>query len=470
MIDAARVSQALRRQDLASFVRFAYPIVHAGSELNWNWHLDAICHQLELVARGECKRLIIEVQPRSLKSFIASVAFPAWLLGRNPAHRLITASYSQALANQHCDECRVLMRDLRYLALFAGTRIGDKDSESEFRTTRRGGRIATSTGATLTGRGGNTIILDDVQKPDEAMSVRGRENVINWFRNTLYSRLDNKIDGAIIVVMQRLHMEDLAGHLRAQGGWNILSLPAIATVEESISLTHGRVHRRRRDNLLHPQREPQAILDDIKREIGSYNFSAQYQQEPVPEHGSIIKWDWFRWFDEVPPGSGHTIVQSWDVGMKPEDTNDYSVCTTWAVVRRDYYLLSLFRARLGFPDLVRKVVEHARHHRAEVLLIEDKASGTPLIQQLQAIRTVGVPYPIAIVPKLDKVTRAHGESLAIEAGQVYLKTGAPWLAELRSEIAQFPNGRHDDQVDSVTQFLTWQRERAIRSLGTMRIR
>lgn len=470
MIDAReqRLIDALRRSDFKAFARASFCIVAPGETLHWNWHLDAICHRLEEVLRGTVRRLIIEVPPRSLKSFLVSVAFPAFCLGRDPTRKIITASYSLELAVKHANDCRALLQSLWFRQLFPNVGKLAKNSETEFSTEKRGYRYSTSSGGTLTGRGADLLIVDDPLKSDDAHSSAKRQTLQEWFGNTLYTRLNDKVRGAIILVMQRLHIDDLAGHLRAQGGWTILSLPAIAEEPASIPVGPGKVHHRHVGDLLHPEREPRHVLDDLRATLGSFSYSAQYQQQPIPAEGAIIKWSWFNYFDELPRDS-RRIVQSWDVAVKAEQIHDFSVCTTWAIVGYDYYLLDVYRDRLTFPALLTATKEHSRHWRADTIIIEDKASGSALLQQLSSERFVGVPRPIGYTPTLDKISRMSSESATIEAGQVWLKADAPWLVDLRMELTQFPNGRHDDQVDSMSQFLIWARGKSGRQAGTARI-
>ena len=203
-----------------------------------NWHLEAIAYQLERVRRGEIKRLIINMPPRSLKSVTASVAFPAFVLGHDPTRRIICVSYSGDLAKKHANDFRAVLEARWYRELFPGTRIGQKDSETEIELTARGFRLATSVGGTLTGRGGDLIIIDDPLKPDDAHSETKRNAANEWFKNTLLSRLDDKRTGAIIIVMQRVHMDDLTGFVTSQSDeWQVLNLPAIAEVDEVIPIS-----------------------------------------------------------------------------------------------------------------------------------------------------------------------------------------------------------------------------------------
>ncbi len=295
---------AISRVDLYSFAQRIFPIVSPGSPFLPNWHVEAIAHALARVMRGEIKRLIITVPPRSLKSICTSVAFPAFLLGHDPTRRIICVSYSENLARKHANDFRAVMRSPLYKRLFPGTRISAaKDTELEVMTTARGFRYATSVGGTLTGRGGNLLILDDPLNALEAGSERARDTLKQWYANTLLSRLDNKAEDAIVLVTQRLHVDDLVGHLLEQGGWPELSLPAIAEIEQVVPLGPERLHYRKVGELLHPEREPRSVLEEFKRSMGSAEFAAQFQQQPVPPGGNLIKWAWFSFYDK-PPISG----------------------------------------------------------------------------------------------------------------------------------------------------------------------
>jgi hypothetical protein len=307
----ARVLEALLRRNLNAFVEKSFSTLAPGQAFVPAWHLQAIGWQLERVRRGEIRRLIINMPPRSLKSIMTSVAFPAFLLGHNPTQRIICVSYSGDLAKKHANDFRALVeapwyRDLfpgaRIGKLFPGARIGKKDSETEIELTARGFRLATSVGGTLTGRGGQLIVVDDPLKPDDALSEAKRSAANQWFANTLLSRLDDKRTGAIVIVMQRVHMDDLTGFLLSQSDeWELLSLPAIADFEETIPLGNGRSHLRHVGEALSPEREPLHVLESLKLQIGSDAFSAQYQQTPVPPGGAMIKRQWVRRYADVLP-------------------------------------------------------------------------------------------------------------------------------------------------------------------------
>jgi predicted phage terminase large subunit-like protein len=316
-------------------------------------------------------------------------------------------------------------------------------------------------GGTLTGRGADLIIIDDPLNANEALSEPARKRVIDWYGGALVSRLNDKETGAIIAVMQRLHEEDLAGHLMQQGSWSHLNLPAIAIEQEVIALGREKVQVRRPGDVLHSQRESRAALDAIRSEIGSLLFSAQYQQQPVPLEGNLIRRGWFRWYDQLPPrGYPTRVIQSWDVAILTGSQHDYSVCTTWLIHGSDIYLVHVSRSRLEYPDLRRKVIALAQEHRATTILIEEAGPGLQLLQDLRFNLPKGMTRPIGIKPSGTKVERMAVPSAKIEAGHVHLPHEAAWLDEFLMEVLSFPNARRDDQVDSLSQFINWAQQDA----------
>jgi predicted phage terminase large subunit-like protein len=452
--DSILLREALRR-DFASFVARSFQTVSPGIAYMHAWYIEAMAWHLTQCAHGRIKRLLITLPPRSLKSITASVAFPAWLLGRDSSARIICASYSSELSAKHARDGRAIMESRWYRELFPTTRIDpSKNAELELTTTKKGFRYGTSVDGTLTGRGGQFIILDDPLKPSDALSEAKRTAVCQWFENTLYSRLDSKRDDVIIVVQQRVHAEDLVGYLLSKGeDWVHLDLPAIAEERQVVALGPDEVHVRREGDLLHPEREPREVLERVRAAMGTFAFSSQYQQRPIPPEGNLLRWDWFRLVDTVPQRqAGDVVAQSWDTASKAEQLNDYSVCTTWLRRDKNHYLVDVYRRRLEYPALKRAVLEQAERHKPDSILIEDKGTGTSLLQELRQHHLVG------IVPEGDKVTRMATQSGKIEAGKVNLPRQAPWLEDFQREVLQFPEGRYDDQVDSLSQYLGWVKE------------
>jgi predicted phage terminase large subunit-like protein len=365
------------------------------------------------------------------------------------------------LAAKHALDCRALIESDWYRRIFPKTRISrEKSAGADFMTTARGGRFATSVGGTLTGRGGDFIIVDDPLKPDDAFSEAKRSAVNEWFDRTVVSRLNDPGTGVIALIMQRLHSEDLIGHIMTKNvdrRWRFLELPAIAQDDEYIQTGDNfKLHHRVPGEILDSVREPQKILDQLKDQLGSFNFSAQYLQCPLPQEGELIQWSWFRSYRDAPKRAPEdTLIQSWDVASKAGEHNDFSVCTTWLAKGNQFFLLEVLRKKLVYPELYQAVTRQMQIWLPSAVLVEDQASGTALIQDLAKITAPGMPATIAIRPEGDKITRMHAQSLKIESGQVYLPEWAPWLEEFRAELLQFPNGRYDDQVDSLSQALGW---------------
>src|ERR1700736_348412 len=301
--------------------------------------------------------------PRMLKSLCASVALPAWFLGHYPWERVVVVSYSDILARTHANDFRRVVNDPLYRATFP-TMWLDRDTDREIATTRRGKRIATSIDGTLTGLGGNLIIIDDPLKLGDAMSEAVRARVIEWYRSTLLSRGDDKTTTRIVVVMQRVHQNDLVGYLQEQGAFEVLNLPAIAQRPQTYDLGGGRTYTRQCGELLHPEHEPAHVLIELKREMCPIAFSAQYQQNPIPPGGTIIKRTWLTTYDydESASRPDDRIVISWDIALSEIESGDYSACVVLLIRKEIVYILEVVRGRFPFETLKRKVMELKRRY------------------------------------------------------------------------------------------------------------
>lgn len=415
-----------------------------------NWHIDLIIKNLEQIEGNKIKRLLINLPPRSLKSIIISVAWPAWLLGRDPSKKIIVASYSQKLSEKLSHDCRIILNSRWYKKLFPSTKIAKGANEKfKFMTEQQGFRFATSVGGTLTGEGADIIIVDDPHTPLQALSTAERERTLNWYDQTLATRLNDKKRGTIVVVMQRLHKDDLSGHLLGKQTWLQLKIPAIADIDEEWIIEDFH-YNRKTGEFLHPNREGSEEIEIAKIELGSYAFNAQYQQNPVSNNNSLISREWIQRYNTALEFA--TIYQSWDCAVKDGELNDYSVCTTWGVSSNQYYLIDVFRKKINYPDLKISVLAQAEKFAANTILIEDKASGQPLIQELST--TLGIPI-IPITPKYEKFTRFINTLTLFESRRVFLPTHAPWLSTYELELFSFPETKHDDQIDSTTQFFNW---------------
>jgi len=453
----AEMTAAIYRQDLLAFIHRSFLELNPAAKFEYNWHLELICQSLEDVAYGHCRRLIINVPPRHLKSHSASIAFPAWFLGHFPEKQVACVSYAQDFSDTLARHSRRLMDSAFYQAVF-DTRISRRrDTVADFETTRGGFRFSTSVGGGFTGRGGDVIVIDDPLKADEALSDARRENVNEWFDNTLRSRLNRQDQGAIVIIMQRLHANDLVAHVQETEDWKVLSFPAIAEEDQSYTVRNPyrtiRFHRQVGD-ILQPSRTPRSVLETLRHTMTPYHFAAQYQQTPQPPAGNIVKREWLKFYaPEEKPDDFRTIIQSWDTAVKDTELANFSVCTTWGVNDGKAYLLDVFRKKLLFPDLKRSVQSLAERHHATVVLIEDMSSGASLIQQLRAEGLSRV----QAAPSLDgnKIMRLNGQTPKIEGGFVLFPKWADWLDTYLSELLSFPSSNYDDQIDSTVYALAW---------------
>ena len=443
---------AILRRHFELFLRRCLMTLNPGQNYLPNWHIQAIAHQLKRIWRGEITRLIINMPPRHLKSLTVSVAFPAFLLGHEPWHRIFVVSYGSDLSSKHASDFRSIAELRWYQRAFNRMRIA-RSLEDEVWTTARGFRKSTSVYGTLTGLGGDVFIIDDPQKPVDAQSDAQRNRLNHWFSNTLLSRLDSKEKGIIIVVMQRVHLNDLSGYLMESGGWEVLSLPAIAEQDERIAIGDNEFHVRRAGEALHPELELLDSLKALQRQIGS-DFAAQYQQSPVPPGGAMIRREWLRYYEKPPERTSATIIiQSWDTASKDGAQNDWSVCTTWMLVDKCYYLLDLTRGRYEYPNLKATAIALAKKYRPNYVLIEDASTGTALAQEFKTIYFDGA---VRLVPiERDKIGRLYVNQAKFEAGLVLFPKGAPFLPVLEAELLAFPQSKTDDQVDSISQALSF---------------
>lgn len=469
-VSKTRLLQALLRNDFLSFAQRVFHELNPGRTFHLSWVHEAIAQFLGLVAiEGAWDRLVINLPPRSAKSTIASVALPAFLLGHDPTLRIIVVSYNQGLATFFSRQTRQVMQTAWYRALFPSTRIPTRAAETAFHTTAGGFRKATSTGGTLTGRGGDLIIVDDPLKADDAYSEVARDALLEWANNTLFTRLDDKSRGAIILVQQRQHEDDLSGHMLRAGGWMHLNLPAIATKDEYILLSKKprRFHHRRIGDVLDSHREPLEVLETLKRHMGSIAFAAQYQQDPLPPDGGAIKLSWFKTYDDLPEGG--ELIFSVDTAAKTGPQHDWSVIMVVQVVEGRFYLQNVWRRRAEYPDLKNSLIEMVRQAKPDVVLIEDKGTGTGLIQDLRA-QSEGIPVVPYDPGQMDKQSRIQVQSAKIEGGVVLLPPEAPWLEEFQNEVRRFPNSKHDDQMDALSQLLDYKFSRQTGSFFIGRFR
>lgn len=494
------MAQTIREE--ASVEDLAHRYLLSYVRMQWHKYEISIHHQLiaqhlEAVESGEIDRLMIFMPPRHGKTMLVSEYFPAWYLGRNPDREVIAATYSFDRANDIGRKVRNQLLSTYHQEVFPNCTISpDSKGANKFSTEQGGMYYSVGIGGAITGRGANLFIIDDpIKGREDADSEVSQRKLRDWFKSVAYTRLMDH--NAIIVIMTRWTFYDLAGFLQeeaAHENWVVLELPAIADSDNDVI-------GRSTGDALWPTKYGRARLDRIRKSIGTREWNALYQQQPLPEGGGIVDIEWFKkypwetWqyvmmpemdfaknkfagekyrrFLNYKAESGeiakvNKVVNSWDTAFKEKEINDPSACTTWGIAQDRYYLMHCINRRMNFPELKRAVVaEYERCMKfncGEVaVLIEDKASGQSLIQELQRYTRIPV---IPIKPDANKTVRLSEVSPLIEAGKVWIPERSEWVVPYETQMAQFPYGKFDDMVDSTSQFLRWAaRPKYVRSPG-----
>ena len=451
MKDTEEFFEAILRADFASFISKVFGTINPGSKYQANWHIDLIAEYLEAVRQGQIKRLIINMPPRALKSVCVSVAWPVWLLGLDPSTRIMVASYSSILSIKHSLDSRLVVSSNWYKKLFPRTQISkNHNQKSKFLTTENGFRFATSVGGSATGEGGDFLIIDDPHNPTQINSLKMRSRVIEWFEQTFVTRLNDKNKGAIVLVMQRLHQDDLSAHLQSSGNWEILKIPVSAT--RNVEYNFGKFHKLYREGeLLDMVRDNKDFLQNLEQEVGARNYAAQFLQEPLPAGYNLLSPGDIHYFETLPKEFDF-FVHSWDTAIKISEKADYTVGTIWGVLQNKYYLVQMIRKKLAYSDLKNEIEKQIHKYMPRFVLIEDKASGQQIIQDL---KLSGFRNIKAIKPFLDKLTRFASITHFFENGIALIPAKSVFNRVLISEITNFQNSKNDDIVDSVSQFLNF---------------
>ena len=414
-------------------------------------HLVKLANAMERIERGELKRLIVTMPPRHGKSELTSLRFPCWYLGRNPTHYIVQSGYAESISLTHSRRARDIFVSKEMSALFPEVKyrpetpgqeaiLPQKQAAHEWGTIQHGSYYAVGIGGGLTGRGFNIGIIDDpVKDAEEANSETMRDKVWYWYRTVFRTRANP--DAAIIIVMTRWHVDDLVGRVLKQmyedptaDQWEILHLKAINDEGEA----------------LWPDRYDLAALESLKIDVGDKDFESLYQGEPFIAEGQLIKREWWQYYNVIPVVDFK--LQSWDTAFKAKSKSDYSTCSTWGITKNQIYLLDVWRGKVEFPELKIIATQLYDRDRPNVVLIEDAASGQSLIQELQ--RNTRIPLLPIKVDK-DKVARANSVTPMIKAGKVSIPSHASWTFDFLHECSAFPNAEHDDQVDSMTQALSY---------------
>jgi predicted phage terminase large subunit-like protein len=467
-----KIEAERQRRSLKLFVRGAWMVVEPATPFISNWHIDAICDHLEAVTRGDIRKLLVNVPPRHMKSLTVSVFWPAWEWIQSPHTRWLFSSYSQSLATDHSVLCRRVIQSEWYQERWGHLfkLVDDENQKTSFENDRTGRRIATSVGGTATGKGGDRIVYDDPHNAKTIESDTEREAVIEWYDGTMGSRKNDPKKSVEVLIMQRLHEDDLTGHvLKQQGDWEHLCLPAEYEPGRCSVSTGWTDPREKKGELLWPEREGKSELEGHQKRMGSYKYAGQYQQNPVPSEGGILKKAWWNYYTPGRLPAFDEVLQSWDLTFKDTSGSDFVVGQVWGRDVANKYLIKQFRAHADFVETVRAikamtlwVEEHFPAFKAHAKLVEDAANGPAVMSALKR----RVPGLIPVAAEVSKEARAHAVSPEIEAGNVFVP-GAErsdgltydddetplWVQEFIEECAGFPKGSNDDQVDAATQAL-----------------
>ncbi len=454
-----------------------------------SWHLGAIAEHLQAVRDGEIKRLIINQPPRTSKSSML-VAFDPWVWAQSeetdtsgPGVQFLHASYAQNLSIRDSVKTRRLIESPWYKKYW-GDRVkitSDQNTKTRFDNDHGGYRLATSVGGTLTGEGGHALIVDDPENAVDMQSEAVRNTTLEWFDNSLSTRLNNPRTGAIILVMQRLHENDLTGHILSSDAgqdWVHLMLPMRYEPDRASILYPNAIGwsdpRTEEGELLTPERYDEASVSRLERQLGPFQAAGQLQQRPEPKGGGIIKRDyWKDWESENYPSVSY-VLASIDTAYTTKEENDYSAMTVWGVFEDDHevprvMLMNAWRAKLEFHELVEKIAATNKKFKVDHLLIENKASGLSVAQEIRRVYGYEDWSVQLIDPKgQDKVARAYSVQHLFADDLVYAPTHFSWADMVITECASFPKGKNDDLVDCCTQALRFLRTTGMLTRGSER--
>lgn len=402
---------------------------------DWAWQ-EYVIPRLVDFALGRIPRLMIFLPPQHGKSSLVTIRFPAWLISQWPSSRIILGAYNQTFAESFSRRIMRLMPE--------DARLGERRAAGEWETAEGGGLLAVGVGSGVTGRAADYMLIDDpIKSREEAESRAYRDRVYDWWTNDMYTRLQSY--SPALVIQTRWHEDDLAGRILASetgSSWDVVRLPAVAEPGDPLGRAEGEA--------LCPDRFNLDALADRRAVLGSYGFSALYQQRPTPAEGGLIKRDWIRYYTDLPAALDEWVM-SWDMSFEDTSSADYVVGQVWARKGAQAYLVAQLRARLDFPGTVAAFRQMAAHYPQAVRkLVERKANGHAVIHTLRN----EIPGIVPIDPKLSKASRLAASSVYFEAGNVLLPQSAPWVGDYVEEIVSFPNAAHDDVCDATSQALT----------------
>tara|TARA_R110002167_G_scaffold84969_5_gene230738 strand:+ start:6874 stop:8319 length:1446 start_codon:yes stop_codon:yes gene_type:complete len=451
------MADALRRKlcemSYFEFFKEAFKVVEPAVQLDINWHHQYVCQLLQKEAeriiadKPKTEDLIINVPFRASKSLMCTILFPVWCWIRDPKLRFITASYSASLSVEHSAKSRDVIQSKWFQDNWGDlfSIKPDQNTKQHYVNDHTGNRRATSVGGTVTGAGASIIIVDDPISPKQAASQAERTHANDWYNTTLYSRLDNPRTGVRIIIMQRLHEDDLSGYLLRNNpdGYKHICIPA----ESSKILSPKGLLKFYKNDLFWDTRFSRKILQDYKYQLGSYEYAGQLQQQPAPADGGLIKKEWFN----IHKSFSDEIFMNWNFVVDPaytsKENNDPSALLAYALYENEYYIRCVEEKYLEFPELVKYIQTFCQRNgysRASKIYVEPKASGKSIVQTLR--RNTRLTVIESKSPSKDKVARISDVVNIIEGGRVNLLDGM-WVDNFISQCSQFPNARHDDMVD-----------------------
>ncbi len=435
------------------FVLAAFKILNPNENLLNNWHIKFICDELQseierlIAGLPKQKDIIINVPPRSLKSFIVSVCLPAWAWIKKPSLKFIGSSYSDSLSTELNLMCRRLIQSEVFIDLW-GDRIkfsDDQNLKTYFENTDGGIRRCTSTGGSITGSGADIILIDDPQNPKMAFSEAERKTSLDFFNYTLSTRLNNPETGLFIIIMQRLHEDDLSGYLLRTNpcGYKHICIPAILTDD----VKPDKIKQYYKDNLFFPSRFTSEFLEKIKIQLGSYQYAGQMLQRSSPAEGGILKRHYWQYYNKAEITKFDRVILSIDCTFKDLKTSDYVVIQAWGRVNVNKYLIKQYRGQWGFQKTQEMIKLAVEEQAPNGIYIEDKANGTAIIETLKK----SISGIIAVTPHESKIARAMATEPQLEAGNIFLPLKEQVVDDFVEECANFPNSKHDDMVDAFSQ-------------------
>ena len=440
---------AVLRRDFYSFVQRAFKVVEPGATLNLAPYLETLCFNLQDVASGREKRLIINIPPRHLKSLVTSVIWVAWQLALDPSKKIALICHGDNLVSDLALRCKRLIESEWFKQFAPAVRLrDDRNRTRDFETTAGGGVFAASIESGITGRGFDAMVLDDPQPANNAGSEVERQRVMDLFDGSIASRLNDQVRGTIVVLQQRLHDTDVSGCLIDRGGWRLLSLPLVAA-EPADYPTYDGVWHRPVGNILCPVRFPAASIETLRARLGSQVFETQYQQSPSSVSGEEIKPEYLKSTPAVPP-SASRIVVTVDTAAKALPTSDYTVFMLFATDGIRHYIFDVIRERIDVAAMRDVGARLHQNYSIERFLIEDSASGPGLYALM---REMGLRADLVGVGGKDKLARLRARMHLLVEGRVFIVGDTPWVPILRDELLRFPVAKFDDQVDALILFL-----------------